>query len=102
VDSYSKSRPYIEFTIGLLCSTFAFVTACWPDWVELIFGVDPDDGNGALEWGIVALLAATSVVLVFLARHEWKRLVTATGSRISGDHHKLLTTLVRDVFTRHG
>ena len=79
MNSSPKNRPRVEFAIALLCGVLAFVTACWPDWVELVFGVDPDGGTGALEWGIVVLLVAASVVLVFIARHEWKRVRNATG-----------------------
>lgn len=32
----------------------ALLTALDPDWIEEVFKVDPDAGNGSLEWLIVA------------------------------------------------
>jgi hypothetical protein len=51
-------------------SVLAFiVTLFWGNWIELIFGVDADGGNGSLEMVVVLVLtAATAVVMTFLAR----------------------------------
>jgi hypothetical protein len=43
------------------------------EWIELLFGVEPDGGDGSLEWAIVAVLAVATVVLAWLARAEWQR-----------------------------
>ena len=63
---------WVEIVLGSATAILAIITAIWHEWIEIIFGVDPDSGNGALEWGIVTALAAATVLLGLLARAEWK------------------------------
>ena len=49
------------------------VTLVWPDWIELVFHIDPDEGSGALEWLIVALVATVAIACFALARLQWQR-----------------------------
>ncbi len=51
----------------------AVLTLVWRDWIETVFGVDPDHGNGSLEWFVVAALAVITTALVVGARVEWRR-----------------------------
>jgi len=39
----------------------------------IIFGVDPDQGNGSAEWLVVVILLIVTLVLVLGARLEWRR-----------------------------
>lgn len=59
---------------GLACSSaiLLVVTLAWHDWIELVFGVDPDHGSGALEWLIVALTAVSTFWFAASARTEWR------------------------------
>jgi hypothetical protein len=61
----------IEVALGSL-SLLAFIaTLIWADWIELLFGVDPDGGDGTLERVVVlCLTAATVVVMAVLARRN--------------------------------
>ncbi|MCU1573103.1 MAG: transporter permease [Micrococcaceae bacterium] len=43
------------------------------EWIEVIFGVDPDEGNGALEWTVVIVLAVLTLLSVTLVSREWRR-----------------------------
>jgi hypothetical protein len=55
-------------SVGLLIATLIV-----PNWIEVVFGVDPDAGSGALERWIVIALAATTLLSLVLAGREWWR-----------------------------
>ena len=63
-----------EITVSLLSTGFALLTFAWPDWLEVALRVDPDGGNGAVEWAIVGLFAVVALLSLVLARLEWHRL----------------------------
>jgi hypothetical protein len=46
------------------------------DWIEVVFGVDPDAHSGTAEWLIVVLLGAGVIVSALLAGYEWRRTST--------------------------
>src|SRR5712691_7859418 len=49
------------------------------EWIEAVFNVDPDGGDGSLERLIVVALAMVTVVFAVLARLEWRRMQPAYG-----------------------
>ena len=63
-------RVRIEVVLSALLGTATIVTAIWPTWIEGVFGVDPDGGNGTAEWWIVAVLAVITVAAAALARRD--------------------------------
>lgn len=65
--------------LAVLTAVLCAVTLISHDWIEAVFGVDPDHGNGWLEWLIVALLALTAVGCGALARADRRRLRAATS-----------------------
>lgn len=42
------------------------------EWIETVFGIDPDAGSGVLEWAIVAALSAVALGLLASSRVEWR------------------------------
>jgi hypothetical protein len=74
---HGRTRKFwIESWIAVASGVLGVVTLIRKDWIELVFGVDPDQGSGALEWAIVAGLLALSLVSAALARLEWRRVST--------------------------
>jgi hypothetical protein len=45
-----RRRFLVETAVGSITGCLAVVTLFWHDWIEVIFGVDPDKGNGSAEW----------------------------------------------------
>ena len=66
-----RAQFWAEIGLALTTAILAVVTAIWSDWIEIVFDVDPDGGNGSLEWLIVLALAGATVVFAALARREW-------------------------------
>ena len=67
-----------EAAAGALLGLLGVVTIFWRDWIEAIFGWDPDHHSGSLEWVIVAGLLLAAVLLGFLARRSYRSFRLAT------------------------
>jgi hypothetical protein len=67
-----RSRFWVEAVFGGVATCLGMITLFWRDWIEAIFGVNPDHNNGALEWLVVGFLFATALVLGLFARAEWR------------------------------
>ena len=72
-------RPvfWIEILLAVVSGISTVMTVLWRDWIEILFGMDPDHGNGSVEWLIVVASLAVTVVLSMLARREWRRAAAA-------------------------
>ena len=86
-----KSRA--ETALSAFFAVMALTTACWPDWLETVFRVDPDGGNGTAEWLAVALLGAAAVVMLALARRDRRvarsaRELAAGGAGLPGGDYR--------------
>jgi hypothetical protein len=68
-----RTRFWIEVGLGVASALVLVLTLITREWIELIFGVDPDGGSGALEWLIVAVLVLLTLVFGALARRERRR-----------------------------
>jgi hypothetical protein len=44
----------------------------WSDWIEALFGVDPDHGGGSLEWVVVGSTALAAIVFLALVARRWR------------------------------
>ena len=56
-----RVRFWIESILATVTGVLAVVTIFWHDWIETVFGVDPDHGNGSAEWLAVLALAVVTV-----------------------------------------
>ena len=68
-----RRQFWAAVVLGGLSAVLAVLTLITREWIEIVFGVDPDDGNGSLEWAIVIVLAVTAIVCLAYARAEWRR-----------------------------
>jgi hypothetical protein len=66
-------KPYVEIFVAVALGVISAVTLVWPDWIELVFGADPDGGNGGAEWGVVLGFAAAALIVGLLARRDFRR-----------------------------
>ena len=69
----TRRRFLIETALAVASAALLLLTLISREWIELIFGVDPDGGSGALEWAIVAALLAVTVAFGALARRDRPR-----------------------------
>jgi hypothetical protein len=73
------TRFRVEAALAALTGALLLLTLVSREWIEVLFGVDPDGGDGSLEWAIVGALLVTTVVFTALARTEWRRAATREG-----------------------
>ena len=60
----------LKLVLAGASATLALLTLVVPDWIEAVLHVDPDGGNGSVEWLVVLVLAAAAVVFGAMARAE--------------------------------
>jgi hypothetical protein len=75
--SFSTFRFWFELVTATVTGALFFVTLAQRDWIETVFGVDPDQHNGSLEWLVIVALLVATVVLLSAARIEWQKIRTA-------------------------
>ena len=68
-----RRRFWLESILGSVTGIVAVITLFWHDWIETVFKIDPDSGNGSAEWLTVLVLLFATVTLALGARHEWRR-----------------------------
>jgi hypothetical protein len=66
-------RFWAEAGGAALTAALLVVTLIARDWIELVFGVDPDNGNGSFEVALVVMTGTATCVLALLAGREWRR-----------------------------
>jgi hypothetical protein len=62
------ARARVEGWLAGASAALAVLTLVWRDWIEEVFGVDPDQHSGAVEWAIVAALLLAAISLALDAR----------------------------------
>jgi hypothetical protein len=68
-----RRRFWLESICGSVTGSVAVITLLWRDWIEDVFRIHPDRGNGSAEWLIVLVLLLATVTLAAGARREWRR-----------------------------
>jgi hypothetical protein len=65
-------RFYLEVVLGSVGLLLFGLTLVWKDWIEIVFRVDPDAGNGAAEYFVCFVLLAVAAAGWWLATTEWR------------------------------
>ena len=76
-----RRRFWVEAVPAGTSALLLLLTLISREWIELIFGVDPDRGSGAAEWLIVTFVAALAFTCSALARIEWRFFLGAGSQR---------------------
>jgi hypothetical protein len=71
--SARRRRFYVEAGLSTAGLALLVLTLISQEWIEVLFGVDPDHGDGSFEWLVVAVLAIVTVASAVSARIEWRR-----------------------------
>ena len=48
-----RRRFWVEFILACLSGSLAALTLVRHNWIELLFGFEPDSGDGSFEWALV-------------------------------------------------
>jgi hypothetical protein len=64
---------WVEAALSLLITVLIVATFIRNDWIEAVFHVDPDAGNGSAEKLVIGVLLVTLLSLIALAGVEWRR-----------------------------
>ena len=67
-----RTRFWVEVSLASATTLLAVVMLISREWIEIVFGFDPDNGSGLVEWAIVISLALATVLFGLLARAEWR------------------------------
>jgi hypothetical protein len=68
-----KTRLALDTALAVIFTANYVATLFWPDWIELVFGADPDQGNGQFEWATVAVSGVLAFASIIVARIRWSR-----------------------------
>jgi hypothetical protein len=67
-----RRRFWIEMGLAAAGAALFLLTLLWNDWIEIVFRIDPDQGNGSLEWLIVGASLVIAATFAGLAGVEWR------------------------------
>jgi len=77
---HSVGREFwVRLALTATSAALFVVTLLWNDWIEIVFRVDPDHGNGWLEWFIIVAAFGLTVTFSIGARQEWRRSASVTA-----------------------
>jgi hypothetical protein len=74
-----RIRIWAETIVGAAAGVLGLITLFWKDWLETVFGWDPDHHDGSAEYLIVVGLVVLAVLLGLLARWEYRRVIRPAG-----------------------
>jgi hypothetical protein len=76
-----RLRFWVEIGLGSLSTFLLGLTLVTPDWIERLFALEPDGGDGSAEWGWALALSAATLILFIDAGRVWWRAAHPAGTR---------------------
>jgi hypothetical protein len=73
-----RKRFWIEFGLAASSGVVLVLTLVRADWIESLFGLNPDHHDGSLEWEVQVLLLIATVTFSVVARLKWVEAAHAT------------------------
>lgn len=68
-----NGRRWFSGVLAAISAVLLVLTLVWPQWIEGIFGVEPDSGDGSFELVVVLGLAVVAVASSTDAILAWRR-----------------------------
>jgi hypothetical protein len=68
-----RRRFWLELALAIVSIGLLVVTLLWHDWIEVVFGVEPDGGSGTSELAILLAWLAMALTSSCGAALEWRR-----------------------------
>jgi hypothetical protein len=72
VSSRLPARFWVQISCAVLFGIALAAALIDPEWIEA-FGIDPDNGSGALEWGLALALGVLCVAFCLAGARTWRR-----------------------------
>jgi hypothetical protein len=69
-----RRRLRIEAVLAGVSAILFILTLVFPEWIEVITGLEPDAGSGALELVVAGAFLVGAMVSAVLARRDQRRL----------------------------
>jgi hypothetical protein len=69
----TRWRLWLEAGATILAVLFTLVTIAMPAWLEFLFGLDPDNGEGWVEFGVTLALGGVALISATLAVRDYRR-----------------------------
>lgn len=66
-------RFYVEAGAGAITMALFLATLLYPEWIEALFRIDPDNASGWLERLMVGGLLVMTIAMLSLVRREWRK-----------------------------
>ena len=73
----SPVRFRLEVALAVIGAALFALTLVFPEWIEELTGIEPDNGSGAAEFVVAGIFLLTAVVSGVMARRTYLRRASA-------------------------
>jgi H+/Cl- antiporter ClcA len=80
----TQRRTLVFIVVAIVAGLLAIATLLVHDWAEMLFGIEPDEGNGWFEFAVTAFLALVAFGMALLTLADFLK-ARGQGSVHEGD-----------------